>query len=303
MSTVRSCAGVSTEDANQKFLRSLPASWSQASLIMRTKPGKGSSSLHWDELKYSFLRSINVVRQLDNEDLEQGEGCSLMPRNQLALTRPRLNALIVITQGTLLESADKKEIKKAEEEMQGTLGIKQKTMGGDLENRRNLKIWYGIQNTEGVLSFEKEVLEIVFGSRSSDIEDSLVVGDLQYVTLSRPDIAFAVNKVVLILLLKLSHMLSRLRIQMIDGPWGGFAIYLGSNLIPWTARKQRMVSRSFTEAEYKALADTVVELIWLQALLHELGIRSSSIPIPWCDNLGATYLSANPIFHARTKHT
>ncbi|GJR78083.1 putative ribonuclease H-like domain-containing protein [Tanacetum coccineum] len=32
-------AGVSTEDANQKFLRSLPSAWSQVSLIMRTKPG------------------------------------------------------------------------------------------------------------------------------------------------------------------------------------------------------------------------------------------------------------------------
>ncbi|GJZ50801.1 putative RNA-directed DNA polymerase [Tanacetum coccineum] len=83
---------------------------------------------------------------------------------------------------------------------------------------------------------------------------------------------------------------------------GGFAIYLGSNLISWTARKQRTVSRSSTEAEYKALADTVAELTWLQALLHELGIRSSSTPIIWCDNLGATYLSANPIFCARTKH-
>ncbi|GKA20950.1 gag/pol polyprotein [Tanacetum coccineum] len=83
---------------------------------------------------------------------------------------------------------------------------------------------------------------------------------------------------------------------------GGFAIYLGSNLISWTARKQRTVSRSSTEAEYKALADTVAELTWLQALLHELGIRSSSTPILWCDNLNATYLSANPIFHARTKH-
>ncbi|GKC55117.1 ribonuclease H-like domain-containing protein, partial [Tanacetum coccineum] len=66
---------------------------------------------------------------------------------------------------------------------------------------------------------------------------------------------------------------------------GGFAIYLGSNLISWTARKQRTVSCSSTEAEYKALADTVAELTWLQALLHELGIRSSSTPILWCDNL------------------
>nr|GEU72365.1 Gag/Pol polyprotein [Tanacetum cinerariifolium] len=53
---------------------------------------------------------------------------------------------------------------------------------------------------------------------------------------------------------------------------------------------------------YKALADTVAGLTWLQALLNELGIRSSSTPILWCDILGATYLSANPIFHARTKH-
>ncbi|GJZ64305.1 putative RNA-directed DNA polymerase [Tanacetum coccineum] len=72
---------------------------------------------------------------------------------------------------------------------------------------------------------------------------------------------------------------------------GGFAIYLGSNLISWTARKQRTVSRSSTEAEYKALADTVAELTWLQALLNELGIRSSSTPILWCDNLGVTILS------------
>ncbi|GKD57455.1 gag/pol polyprotein, partial [Tanacetum coccineum] len=81
-----------------------------------------------------------------------------------------------------------------------------------------------------------------------------------------------------------------------------FAIYLGSNLISWTSRKQRTISRSSTEAEYKAFADTVAELTWLQAPLNELGIRSSSTPILWCDNLGATYLSANPIFHARTKH-
>nr|GFC64093.1 hypothetical protein [Tanacetum cinerariifolium] len=38
---------VSTEDANQKFLRSLPSSWSQVSLIMRTKPGTGRK-LHFD---------------------------------------------------------------------------------------------------------------------------------------------------------------------------------------------------------------------------------------------------------------
>ena len=82
---------------------------------------------------------------------------------------------------------------------------------------------------------------------------------------------------------------------------GGYAIYLGSNLISWSARKQRTVSRSSTESEYKAIADTVAELIWLKSLLHELGLASRA-PTLWCDNLGATYLSTNPVFHARTKH-
>ncbi|GJV45416.1 putative RNA-directed DNA polymerase [Tanacetum coccineum] len=161
---------------------------------------------------------------------------------------------------------------------------------------------------------------------SNSVKYQQVVGSLQYVTLSRPDIAFAVNKVCQYMhaltenhwsavkrILRYLHGNPDTSLEVFsDADWAGdsddrrstrgFAIYLGSNLISWTARKQRTVSRSFTEAEYKALADTVAELTWLQALLNELGIRSSSTPILWCDNLGATYLSANPIFHARTKH-
>jgi histone deacetylase 1/2 len=41
--------------------------------------------------------------------------------------------------------------------------------------------------------------------------------------------------------------------------------------------------------------------MWTQKLLQELGISHSSVARLWCDNLGATYLSANSVFHARTK--
>jgi hypothetical protein len=83
---------------------------------------------------------------------------------------------------------------------------------------------------------------------------------------------------------------------------GGFAVFLGSNLISWTARKHPTVSRSSTEAEYKALANATAEMLWVQKLLTELGVRHPHKARLWCDNLGATYFSANPVFHARTKH-
>ena len=83
---------------------------------------------------------------------------------------------------------------------------------------------------------------------------------------------------------------------------GGFAVFLGANLVFWTARKQATVSRSSTEAEYKAIANATAEIMWVQTLLQELVIDSQPAAKLWCDNMGAKYLSANPVFHARTKH-
>jgi len=83
---------------------------------------------------------------------------------------------------------------------------------------------------------------------------------------------------------------------------GGFVVFLGSNLVSWSARKQATVSRSSTESEYKALANATAEVMWIQTLLKELNIPSPRAAKLWCDNIGAKYLSANPVFHARTKH-
>jgi len=62
------------------------------------------------------------------------------------------------------------------------------------------------------------------------------------------------------------------------------------------------VARSLTEAEYKALADGTAKILWIKALLSDLYFSSDPMTIFWCDNLGATYLFVNPIFHARTKY-
>lgn len=62
------------------------------------------------------------------------------------------------------------------------------------------------------------------------------------------------------------------------------------------------VARSSTEAEYQDVANTASEFRWITLLLTELGVRLPTSPIIYCDNIGATHLSANPIFHSRMKH-
>jgi hypothetical protein len=82
----------------------------------------------------------------------------------------------------------------------------------------------------------------------------------------------------------------------------GFAVFLGDNLVSWSSKKQATISRSSTEAEYKAIANVTIEIIWIKALLKELGVYLHKPPRLWCDNVGPTYLTANPIFNGRTKH-
>jgi histone deacetylase 1/2 len=83
---------------------------------------------------------------------------------------------------------------------------------------------------------------------------------------------------------------------------GGYLVFFSQTLISGKSSKQRTVACSSTKIEYKTLADRITEVIWLQNLLIDLQIPFTSAPTIWCDNLSATYLSTNPIFHAPTKH-
>ena len=82
----------------------------------------------------------------------------------------------------------------------------------------------------------------------------------------------------------------------------GYSIYLGDNLVSWSAKKQPSVSRSSCESEYCALATTAAELLWLTHLLHDLKVLVSSKPILLCDNKSAIFLSSNLVSHKRAKH-
>ncbi|KAK3020284.1 hypothetical protein RJ639_045833 [Escallonia herrerae] len=82
----------------------------------------------------------------------------------------------------------------------------------------------------------------------------------------------------------------------------GYVTYLGSTPISWCSKKQRSVSRSSTEAEYRAVAAALAETNWLTNLLRELRFPLKAIPRILCDNVGTTYICENPVFHSKMKH-
>ncbi|XP_019087432.1 PREDICTED: uncharacterized protein LOC109127297 [Camelina sativa] len=180
-----------------------------------------------------------------------------------------------------------------------------------------------LSNTSGDLLEDKEMYRSL-------------VGRLMYLTITRPDITFAVNKLCQFSFApRTSHLTVVYQVlQYIKGTIGqgisysadpdltlkgfadsdyascpdsrrsttGFPIFLGSSLISWRSKKQQTISRSSAEAEYRALALASCEMMWLITLLSDLRIGLPSTPVIFSDSTAAIYISTNPVFHERTKY-
>ncbi|XP_020694719.1 uncharacterized protein LOC110108431 [Dendrobium catenatum] len=82
----------------------------------------------------------------------------------------------------------------------------------------------------------------------------------------------------------------------------GFCTFLGNNILSWSVKKQTTVEKSSTEAEYRALAAALSDVIWLRRLLLDFQIPLDKPTTIFCDNASALSLAQNPVFHAQTKH-
>jgi len=74
-----------------------------------------------------------------------------------------------------------------------------------------------------------------------------------------------------------------------------YSIFLGVNLVSWSAIKQPTASRSTCESEYRALTHTIVELLWLIHLLCDLRVSIPKPPLLLCDNKSEIVLSSNRV--------
>ncbi|XP_019088608.1 PREDICTED: uncharacterized protein LOC109127710 [Camelina sativa] len=163
-----------------------------------------------------------------------------------------------------------------------------------------------------------------------------VVGSLQYLSFTRPDISYAVNRLSQLMHCPTQdHWIAAKRVlrylagtpthsiymnasspvtlhAFSDAYWAGdtddyvstngYVVYNGQHPVSWSSKKHRVVARSSTEVEYRAVANTAAEVRWLCSLFSDLHIVLPTTPVIYCDNIGATYLCTNPVFHSRMKH-
>jgi hypothetical protein len=96
-----------------------------------------------------------------------------------------------------------------------------------------------------------------------------------------------------------------------DADWAGsydrksitsFCTFVGGNLVTWKSKKQNVMARSSAKAEYRAMASTARELIWINQLLRDMRLKVDKPMQIFCDNQAVRYIASNPVFYERMKH-
>jgi len=163
-----------------------------------------------------------------------------------------------------------------------------------------------------------------------------LVGTLQYLTLTRPDISYVVQQICLHMhdpkeehmnaLKRILHYLKGTTefgmhlykstittlLSYTDADWGGcpdtrrstseYYVFFGDNLISWSSKRQPTLSCFNVEAEYRGVDNVVSESCWIRNLFIELHFPIHKTTMVYCDNVSVIYLSGNPVQHHRTKH-
>ncbi|GJR62329.1 hypothetical protein Tco_1504491, partial [Tanacetum coccineum] len=166
-SSIQNVAFVSSESTNSTNDVSIAYGVSTSSGHNSQKEG---SSSYTDELKYSFFANQSSSPQLDHEDLEQAQTLRFMKVDLDDKTN------VLTCHKKLLAEAvkEKEELKTKLKIFKSSSKGLSKLLNIQMSVKDKFGLGYGDQIHKGVLSYENEVLESVFDSRSSDVKDSPV---------------------------------------------------------------------------------------------------------------------------------
>ncbi|GJX61574.1 ribonuclease H-like domain-containing protein [Tanacetum coccineum] len=122
-----------------------------------------------------------------------------------------------------------------------------------------------------------------------------LVGGLQYLIFTRTDLSYAVQQVCLYMHDPREQHFTALKFGYTDADWAGcpftrrstsgYYMFLGNNLLSWSAKRQHTISRSSAKAKYQGVANVVAETAWIHNLLCELHSPLLTATLVYCDNV------------------